>query len=79
MLDQTGEPVIIEKTVTKVTKTTRYISNNNTNGSMEMSSSQKKTNIETSTNKGRVADGDHSPHWAENSSNYEIEVRAVVG
>ena len=71
-----GEPVVIEKTVTKVTKTTRYIGGS---GEPADISSHKQVVVEASGTRGYPPDSrsGQSPHWADNSSNYEIEVRML--
>ena len=77
---KSGEPVIIEKTVTKVTKTTRYVNSNG--GQVEKTSQKhKQISIEASTKRNHipvptatVALPNHSPHWSEDNSKYEIEV-----
>lgn len=69
---QSAEPVIIEKTVTKVTKTTRYISNGSELQPVEKPQKLREVTIEASSNK-RPSPA-HSPHWTTSNSQYEVEV-----
>lgn len=72
---KSGEPVIIEKTVTKVTKTTRYISNGREPMSAEKTDKVREVHVEASSRKSPLLP--HSPRWTDNNK-YEIEVSRLA-
>lgn len=61
--------------MTKVTKTTRYLNSNG--GQVEKTTQKhKQISIEASTKqRNHTPVSNQSPHWADDNSNYEIEVR----